>query len=191
MVILNNKQIRMLELLDEQFQNCVKCSLYTNGKCPPYWTIHSKYAIVGEGPGENEVYNREPFIGKAGRHLWSIMSEFGLKKQQFLIVNSVNCRPIDGNKNGKPTQPQQDACRMWLRKYIKVVKPEKILILGNYAMNTMIGESMGIMNLNGIKEFNNEFQANYVLSVHPSMCIYKGYDGKRMLRESIGIFKDI
>ena len=184
----------MLELLDDGLEHCRDCDLYNNGdggKCPPYWTIHSRYAIIGEAPGRDEVQNREPFIGQAGKHLWDTMDKFGLKKNQFLIINSVSCRPVNDGKNGKPTKHQQEQCRGFVRKYLKVVRPEKILILGNHAMYTITGRDSGIMMFNSETMYNEEFQANQVVSVHPSMCMYKGDEGKEMLKESIEVFKNL
>jgi len=130
------------------------------------------------------------------------MAENDLRKDDFLIINSVNCRPVDENqqwKNGKPTEDQQNTCREWVRKYIKVFEPEKILILGNYAMYSALGLGQGIMKLNAtiINEAQKKRQllgydnVPYVLSVHPAFCIYRKDEGLQMLSESIARFKEI
>ena len=186
---MNQKQTKMLQLLDEKIQSCTKCNLHENGGCKPYWTEQSKYVILGEAPGRNEVTSNEPFIGSAGKNLWSIMAEFDLTKEEFLIMNSVNCRPVNGNKNGKPTKEQMLTCRSWIRKYIKVLQPELILILGSYPLLTMTGLT-GIMSLNSEVIHNMEFDIDAVISIHPAMCIYKGEEGKQMLRESIKVFNN-
>lgn len=189
--MLSEKQQRMLELLDEQMSHCIMCSIYKN-RCSTYWTSFSEYGIIGEAPGEKEVKANEPFYGPAGSHLWNIMDEFGLRKEQFAIINSINCRPMDGNRNGKPTKQQQVNCYSWLRKFFRVVRPQKILLLGNYAMQSIFNVSSGIMNMNGTTSqytLVNE-SVPVILSVHPSMCIYKGEEGKKMLRESISKFKE-
>ena len=186
---MNQKQTKMLHLLDKQIQQCTRCDLHENGGCKPYWTEQSKYIILGEAPGRNEVTSNEPFIGSAGKNLWSIMAEFGLTKEDFLIINSVNCRPVNGNKNGKPTKEQMLTCRPWIRKYIKVLHPELILVLGSYPLLTLTGLK-GIMSLNGEVIHSAEFDVDTVMSIHPAMCIYKGEEGKQMLRESIKVFKE-
>lgn len=84
--------------------------------------------------------SNEPFIGTAGNKLWECAWKFGIEKKHCFIINSTNCRPIDGNKNGKPTELQRDRCRDWLRKYFKILQPKKILLLGNYAMHTFVNE---------------------------------------------------
>jgi len=188
---MNNKQYRMLELLDGQISECVECELHTGGRCKPYWTEDSKYVIVGEAPGKNEVEQNKPFCGTAGNHLWGIMKLQGFHREDFLIINSTNCRPVVGNKNGKPNLTQIQTCRKWIRKYLTVLKPEAILILGNYAMGTMSDQSFGIMSMNSEILNNDEFGCRMILSVHPSMCIYRGKEGQQMLLESAKALRSI
>jgi len=203
--MLTTKQIRMLVLLDNKIRVCKKCDLHNNGRCKPFYTKESRYAIIGEAPGSNEVRDNEPFTGAAGDILWETMADHGLEKDKFLIINSVNCRPVDENqswKNGKPTEDQQDCCREWVRKYIRVFEPEKILVLGNYAMYSALGHGQGIMKLNATIIDENQVNfalagtlgydnAPYVLSVHPAFCIYRKDEGLQMLSESIARFKEI
>lgn len=187
--MLTRKQIRMLELLDEQLLDCKECGLWTGGASKPYWTVNSKYAAIGEAPGEEEV-NTEPFIGKAGKHLWRIMKAHGFKKADFLIVNTVNCRPIDNqDRNTKPTKDQCEECFPFVRKYLKIVRPKKVILLGNFAVGTFTGEYTGILQKNGMK-FYTDF-GPFILSVHPSVCIYSGRKGEARLYESIKKFKEI
>jgi len=194
--MLTNKQLRMLNLLDEQISNCKFCNLHVNGRCNPYWTEkYNGWFICGEAPGKEEILNNEPFIGTAGNKLWECMSLFKIFKEECFIINSANCRPVDGNKNGKPTELQRDRCREWLRKYFKVLQPNKILLLGNYAMHTFIGE-WGIMSKyenNNLLTNKNIFgiNVNVVKSVHPSMCIYQGEKGKEKLIKSIELFYEV
>lgn len=184
-----------MELLDREVLNCTDCGLHKNGRCKPYWTNEYKgYFICGEAPGKNEVDSNEPFIGTAGNKLWECAAQFGIRKEECFIVNSTNCRPINGNKNGKPTELQRDRCRMWIRKYFKILQPEKILLLGNYAMHTIIDE-WGIMKKYDGGLLTNEIiygkSVNVVRSVHPSMCIYQGKAGKNKLLKSLEVFYGI
>lgn len=195
---MTSKQLRMLKLLDSQINQCKACSLWQNSRAKPYWTESSKYAIIGEAPGYNEVRLNEPFVGTAGEILWDIMDDKGFSKEEFLVINSVNCRPVDEWKewkNGKPTEEEQLTCKPWIRKYLKVMKPEGVLILGNYAMFTVTENNTGIISLNATVltgvEPKHDFRFNipYVLSIHPAYCIYNKNEGRVMLAESISAFK--
>lgn len=190
--MLTQKQIKFLHLLDKQITDCKKCDLFNGGRTKPYWTPNTKYVIIGEAPGSNEVKENEPFVGKAGGFLTDILFEYDFKKEEFLIINSVNCRPVTStNSNGKPKRTEITICKEWVRKYIKVIKPEKILILGNYAKYVFTNEYGGIIKVNATSTINEEFNTNQIFSVHPSICIYQGKKGVEMLRESIEKFKEL
>lgn len=188
---MDSKQRRMLELLDIQIQSCEECELCLNGRARPAWTEKSAYAIIGEGPGADEVKENTPFIGRAGAVLWEKLELYGYNREDFLIINSVNCRAIDGRTNGKPTDRQMEICRKWMVKYLKVLKPRKILILGGYALSTAIGgNKSGILKVNSVSVFSEVFNATCVISVHPAFSLYNP-SGAELLSESIKKFKEI
>lgn len=187
---MDRKTKRLLELLDNQIVECVACTLFHNGRCKPYWTPESKYAMVLEAPGKTEIEENIPVIGTAGRHLWDMAEYFGYKREDFLIINSVNCRPVVGNKNGKPTYFQTELCRVWVRKYLKVFKPEKMIIFGAYALFTLLNKN-GIMKESGSVEFDEEFDTPIAKSIHPAMIIYNKTRGKQMLYDGFQAFKEI
>jgi DNA polymerase len=181
------KQIRLLQLLDQQILACTDCDLHKNGRAKPYWSPDSQYAIIGEAPGKDEVTLNEPFVGKAGNILWNIT----ISKKYFLVINSVNCRPVIGNKNGKPTSEQKFQCSKWLRKYIHILAPRTILLLGDHAIGTMIPERGGVIAKNATTFYSLEFDADCIRSVHPAMSLYNPEKGTKLLKESITLFDKI
>lgn len=185
---MDKKQLRILSLLDNMIGECKKCSLFQNGRAKPYWVSSSRFAIIGEAPGFDEVRENSPFVGKAGNILWDAVKRNGLSREDFLIINSVNCRPVVGNKNGKPSNEQMEQCRPWIRKYLKVLKPRAILILGGYALFTILGES-DIMKHSGKEVHSREFDCPVVISVHPAFTIYNPSKGEQLLKESIEKFR--
>jgi len=126
----------------------------------------------------------------AGEILAEYMAKYGFRKEQFLIINSVNCRPVDGNKNGKPTPREVSVCHSWVRKYLKVVQPEKVLILGNYAKGSMKHGYSGILSNNGtVMSSRVLYDTMEVLYVHPAYCIYNKEDGRKKIDYAINKFK--
>jgi DNA polymerase len=185
---------KMWEICDRQITACEDCDLYVNGRAKPYWTDDARFAIVGEAPGFNEVRGSEPFIGAAGKLLMKALEDHGFKREQFMIINAVNCRPviqrdppIINPPNGKPTEAQMGACSKWVTKYLKVTNPERIIILGAYALFTLTGKR-GIIEYNGSVEKVLEIPS--VISVHPAYSLYSP-SGKRLLYESISKFKEL
>lgn len=199
--MLDSKSIRMLQLLDKQVDKCNRCNLKSNGTVIPFWTPHSKYAIIGEAPGAVEVKQKTPFVGPSGQILTEELTRVGFNAKDFLIVNSVQCRPMHGGySNGKPSELQIRACQGYIRKYLKVVNPEKILCLGNYAKYIFTGNIYGVLKQRGnffdgkIKNFNdpNKIDINFpvLITVHPAYCIYNREEGIEKLRNDIMLFKN-
>jgi DNA polymerase len=181
----------MLLLLDGMVSKCTECVLYKGGRVKPYWTPMSIYAAVGEAPGAQEVAQNEPFVGKAGEILAESMAKVGFRKEQFLFINSVNCRPTDGSKNSKPSLLQVDICRKWMRKYIKVLNPEKIIGFGNFARGSLSGNYTGIIKYNGWVDSIHPYNKRVVYSVHPAYCIYNQSDGEKKLDYAIERFRNL
>ena len=61
---------------------------------------HARVMFVGEAPGRNEDLQGEPFVGRAGENLNSILSLAGLTRDEIYIANVLKCRP-PGNRNPK------------------------------------------------------------------------------------------
>ena len=88
------------------------------GKAP------SELMLIGEGPGEQEDLQGEPFVGPAGRLLDDMLEMIGLDRTRIYIANTVKCRPP---MNRDPAQEEMDACRPWLEEQIKLVRPKIIV----------------------------------------------------------------
>jgi len=190
--LLSNKQMRMLMLLDGMISQCTDCELHTGGRVKPYWTPMSTFCALGEAPGKDEVEENEPFVGKPGEILGTAMAKQGFRKEQFLVINSVNCRPFVGYPDdGKPKLHQIQKCHQWVRKYIKVISPEKMIAFGNYARGSLNGSYEGIVKYNGWIETIGLYQIYAVMSVHPAYCIYQKDSGIKLLEDSITKFKDV
>lgn len=86
--------------------------------------------FIGEGPGEQEDLQGEPFVGKAGQFLDEMLSIIGLSRRNCYIGNIVKCRP-PGNRD--PLNSEQESCKDWLEAQIKLISPKIIVCLGRVA----------------------------------------------------------
>lgn len=96
---------------------CLSCT-----RCPLSQTRHhvvfgvgpqdAEVLFVGEGPGENEDLQGEPFVGAAGKFLDEMLTIIDLGRHNCYITNIIKCRPP---KNRDPMQTEQDACIDFLR----------------------------------------------------------------------------
>ena len=103
--------------------------------------------FIGEGPGEHEDLQGEPFVGRGGLLLDEMLSLIGLYRQKnFYICNIVKCRPP---KNRDPLNTEQDACIGYLREQIALVRPKLIVCLGRIAANRLIHQDYKITKEHG------------------------------------------
>ena len=130
---------------------CLSCT-----NCPLSQTRHNvvfgvgprdaEVMFVGEGPGENEDLQGEPFVGAAGKFLDEMLSIIDLGRENCYITNIVKCRPP---KNRDPMQTEQDACISFLRAQTKLIQPKIIVCLGRIAAMKLIKEDFKITREHG------------------------------------------
>jgi len=186
------RRIIRLKILDEHIQKCKKCPrLIPNGIAIPYWNIKSRYLALAEAPGKEEVEESTPLIGPAGDIFIKGIKRLGFKREDFALLNSVQCRPVVGKRNGKPTCDEIINCRFWVNKYIEVSRPEKILAMGNYAVYSLFGTGNS---LGGIMASSGKFIGNYgnipvYACIHPASLLYHN-DNEVLFKKSLRKFKE-
>lgn len=102
--------------------------------------------FIGEGPGEQEDLQGEPFVGRAGKLLDDILKMIDLDRSQIYIGNIVKCRPP---KNRDPLATEQEACRHWLDEQLNIIDPKIIICLGRIAATALIREDFRITREHG------------------------------------------
>ena len=95
----------------------------------------SEVLFIGEGPGQEEDLRGEPFVGRGGQLLDTMLASVGLSRDRIYIANIVKCRP-PGNRD--PLNIEQDACMGWLREQTKLIRPKIIVCLGRVAAMKII-----------------------------------------------------
>ena len=102
--------------------------------------------FVGEGPGEQEDLQGEPFVGPAGKLLDDMLSIIDLNREKCYIANIVKCRPP---KNRDPLETEQEACIGYLRNQVALIKPKIIVCLGRIAAKKLIDPDFRITRQHG------------------------------------------
>ena len=90
---------------------------------------------VGEGPGEQEDLQGEPFDGAAGKLLDEMLSIIDLDRSNCYIANIVKCRPPH---NRDPLPEEQEACIGYLRNQVMLLQPKVIVCLGRIAAKCIL-----------------------------------------------------
>lgn len=123
--------------------------------------------FVGEGPGENEDLQGEPFVGKAGQLLDKYLQVIGLsRKENVYIANIVKCRP-PGNRD--PQEEEQNACIDWLRAQTRLIKPKIIVCLGRIAAQRLISPDFRVTRQHG--EFIQKGNILFMGTYHPAALL--------------------
>ena len=85
---------------------------------------NAEVMLIGEGPGEQEDLQGEPFVGKSGQLLDKYLAAIDLdRNKNVYIANIVKCRPPH-NRDPKPEE--QDACISWLKEQTRLIHPKRI-----------------------------------------------------------------
>ncbi len=136
------------ESLKQECLNCRRCGLWetrTNvvfGVGAP----DAEVLFIGEGPGEQEDLQGEPFVGRAGKLLDDMLELIDLDRTKVYIANMVKCRPPH---NRDPLNIEQEACSVWLTRQIELISPKIIVCLGRIAAMTYIREDFKITKEHG------------------------------------------
>ena len=126
------------ESLEHSCKSCNKCELCQKRTNVVFGVGNQNTDIlfVGEGPGQQEDLQGEPFVGPAGKLLDDMLSIIDLdRKSNCYIANIVKCRP-PGNRD--PKEDEQEACYGYLQNQIQLIQPKMIICLGRIAATKMI-----------------------------------------------------
>ena len=147
-------------------RNCALCEERTNvvfGVGPR----DAEVMFIGEGPGENEDLQGEPFVGRGGKLLDEMLEIIDLSRtKNIYIANMVKCRPP---KNRDPLNTEQDACIGYLRNQVALLRPKIIVCLGRISAMRVIKEDFKIT-----KEHGQWFEKNGVWTMalyHPAALL--------------------
>jgi DNA polymerase len=127
---------------------CTRCKL-AGGRTKLVFGVGNSAAelvFVGEGPGEDEDLQGEPFVGRAGQLLTKMIEAMGFRRDEVYIANVVKCRP-PGNRNPEPDEIE--ACEPFLRAQLAAIRPKVIVALGKFAAQTLLRETSPISRLRG------------------------------------------
>ena len=148
---------------------CKKCGLCTTRTNVVFGVgnPHADILFVGEGPGENEDLQGEPFVGKAGQLLDKYLEVIGLSRDKNIyIANIVKCRPP---QNRDPKPEEQETCIEWLRAQTRLIKPKIIVCLGRIAAQKLIGEDFKVTRQHG--EFIQKGNILFMGTFHPAALL--------------------
>jgi DNA polymerase len=126
------KKTEEIKRINKKIRNCKKCILWkkrknaVSGEGP----MNARIMIIGQAPGAKEDETGRPFIGRAGQLLNQLLKIAKIKRKRVFITSPVKCFPP---KNRKPTREEIQTCRPYLKEQIRIINPQKFILLGEVA----------------------------------------------------------
>ncbi len=142
------KRERLVAMDDKEVRGCTKCRLCEKRRNTVFGVgdADAKIFFIGEGPGENEDRQGEPFVGRAGELLNKMIGAMGLRREQVYIANIVKCRP-PGNR--EPAPDEVATCTPYLQRQLEIIRPGVIVTLGLPASKYMLQSKLSMGKLRG------------------------------------------
>ncbi len=161
---------------------CTACKLCEGRKQVVFGTgsTRAQWLIVGEAPGEQEDLQGEPFVGKSGQLLDSMLRAIGLSRgdadprQQVYIANTIKCRP-PGNRNPQPDELAQ--CEAFLIRQLALLQPRIILAMGRFAVQSLLRSDEPVGRLRG--RVHHYQGVPLIVTYHPAYLLRNPEDKAR------------
>jgi uracil-DNA glycosylase family 4 len=136
------------EELERAVRTCTLCELHKTRTQAVFGVGNrsAQWMVIGEAPGADEDRQGEPFVGRAGQLLNSMLKAIGLKREQVFIANILKSRPPN-NRDPRPEEVR--ACIPYLFRQIELVNPKLILCVGRIAAQTLLETDTSIGKLRG------------------------------------------
>jgi DNA polymerase len=136
------------EPLAAMVSGCTRCALCQTRTKTVFGTgdRRARWMFIGEAPGADEDRQGEPFVGRAGQLLTSMIRAIGLRREDVYIANVVKCRP-PGNRDPRPEEVAQ--CRGYLERQIELVEPAIVVAVGRIAAQNLLATEAPLARLRG------------------------------------------
>lgn len=128
---------------------------------------NAEVLFVGEGPGENEDLQGEPFVGRGGKLLDKYLDAIDLdRRKNIYIANMVKCRPP---MNRDPKPEEMENCIQWLREQTKLIRPKIIVCLGRISSTRLIDKDFKVTKQHG--QFIEKGGILFMGTFHPAALL--------------------
>lgn len=178
-----------LEELRTAIGDCRRCKLWP-GRTHLVFGVgnpRAKIMFVGEGPGRDEDLQGEPFVGRAGQLLTDIITKgMGLRREDVYIANVIKCRPPD-NRNPEPDEVE--SCEPFLKKQIELIRPQVIVALGKFAVQSLLKSKAPITGLRGV--WHDYYGIKLMPTFHPAYLLRNPGDKKLVWADIKKVIKEL
>ena len=147
----------------------------------------AEWLVVGEAPGAEEDRQGEPFVGRAGQLLNSMLRAIGLAREQVYIANVLKCRPP---RNRDPSATEAAECLPYLEQQIALLKPKVMLAVGRIAAQNLLRTDVTLGRLRLEVHRFGLSQVPLVVTYHPAYLLRTPTD-KRKAWEDLKFAREV
>jgi DNA polymerase len=168
---------------------CTRCSLSATRTQTVFGVGNprAEWLVVGEAPGAEEDRQGEPFVGRAGQLLNSMLRAVGLAREQVYIANVLKCRP-PGNRDPQPNEAAE--CLPYLEQQIVLIKPKIMLAVGRIAAQNLLRTDKTLGSLRQQVHRFGISQVPLIVTYHPAYLLRTPTD-KRKSWEDLKFARDV
>ncbi|MGR8949583.1 MAG: uracil-DNA glycosylase [Gammaproteobacteria bacterium] len=160
--------------LASQVAACTRCPLHSSRTQTVFGNgaRTAQLMVIGEAPGAEEDKQGEPFVGRAGHLLNSMLLALGYQREEVFIANILKCRPPN---NRDPKAEEAAACANYLSAQIALLKPKLIVAVGRVAAQNLLGVDTPIGKMRGKPYFVTDRSTGsdipVVVTYHPAYLL--------------------
>ena len=143
--------------------------------------------FIGEAPGAEEDRQGEPFVGRAGQLLNSMLRAIGLARDEVYIANVLKCRPPN---NRDPLASETGECLPYLEQQIALIKPKIMLAVGRIASQNLLRTEVTLGRLRQQVHRFGLSQVPLVVTYHPAYLLRTPAD-KRKAWEDLKFAREV
>ena len=158
------------EALRGRVSACTLCELHVTRTQTVFGVGNprARWMFIGEAPGAEEDRQGEPFVGRAGQLLTSMLNALGFRRDDVYIANVLKCRP-PGNRDPKPDEAR--SCRGYLDRQIELVSPLLIVAVGRIAAQNLLATDSALARLRGQVHALGERRWPLIVTYHPAYLL--------------------
>jgi uracil-DNA glycosylase len=168
----NEEKIDLLDTLEDNLNNCIKCSLCNTKKNTiiGYGSLKSKVLIIREYPEFEEDRTGNLWASPSARLFNNILHAAHIDSQKIYTTYLVHCRPIDN----KMCSEYINNCNSHVEEIIKIIEPKIIVTCGRQVLQYFMGKTKNVSKVRGnffVKDTENIGEILIFPLHHPTSMI--------------------
>jgi DNA polymerase len=158
------------QALRAEVSTCTRCELCRTRTQTVFGVgdTRAELLVIGEAPGADEDRLGEPFVGRAGQLLNSMLRAMGTARERVYIANILKCRP-PANRDPRPDEVA--SCLPYLQRQVELLRPTLILAVGRIAAQNLLATDTPIGRLRGRLHGFGASRLPLIVTYHPAYLL--------------------